>query len=378
MTIGDNNRPPARETGRWGPRGSAAATFAGLLAFEGVSKRFGRTDAVREVDFSLSPGEIVCLLGPSGCGKTTLLRLAAGIEKPDTGRVVFDGQEMAGPNRFVPPERRNIGLMFQDFALFPHLSILDNVAFGLRNLPREEARTIARHALERVGLPHYASNYPHHLSGGEQQRVALARALVPRPQIMLMDEPFSGLDQRLRESVRAETLTLLRETRASCLLVTHDPVEAMGLADRIFLMRQGRMVQAGTPEQLYRQPVDAAAARFFSDTNEMVGEVMAGRVETPLGSFPLPEGVRGREALVLIRPQGLRHVAQGAGLEGLVTQSRFQGDDVKCSVVFKGLDDPLTALVDARGAPVRGRTACFSVDPMHVFVFEKPSLAPIC
>lgn len=362
---------------RWGPRGTAGATFAGLLEFDSVSKRFGRTAAVEDVSLALNPGEIACLLGPSGCGKTTLLRIAAGIEKPDHGRLLFDGQEVAGPNRFVPPEKRNIGLMFQDFALFPHLSILDNVAFGLKNLPREEALTIARHALERVGLAHYAANYPHHLSGGEQQRVALARAVVPRPQVMLMDEPFSGLDQRLRESVRAETLTLLRETRASCLLVTHDPVEAMGLADRIFLMRQGHLIQSGTPEELYRRPVDAAAARFFSDTNELKGRISGATVETPLGHFPVPGQVKGREALVLVRPQGFRMAEAGTGVEGFVRETRFQGDDVKCTVLFKGIDEPLTALIDSRSAPARGAAAWFRIDPEHVFVFETASSLPI-
>lgn len=375
MSISDTISRPEREPRRWGQRGTAGATFGGHLAFDNVSKRFGKTDVVREVSFSLAPGEIACLLGPSGCGKTTLLRIAAGVEQPDAGRVLFDGQEMAGPNRFVPPEKRNIGLMFQDFALFPHLSILENVAFGLKNLPRAEARTIAGHALERVGLAHHAGDYPHHLSGGEQQRVALARALVPRPQVMLMDEPFSGLDQRLRESVRAETLTLLRETRASCLLVTHDPIEAMGLADRIFLMRQGRMVQSGTPEQIYRQPADAAVARFFSDANEITGAVTGGRVETPLGAFPAPAGFKGSEALVLIRPQGLKPVDTGA--EGLVVEARFQGDDVKCSVLFRGVDEPLTALIHASDAPQRGAAARFEIDPEHVFVFEKPGSSTI-
>jgi iron(III) transport system ATP-binding protein len=366
-----------RDSRRWGPRGTAGATFAGLLEFDSVSKRFGRTAAVADVSLRLKPGEIACLLGPSGCGKTTLLRIAAGIEKPDSGRLLFDGQEMAGPSRFVPPEKRNIGLMFQDFALFPHLSILENVAFGLKNLPPAEARTIARHALERVGLAHYAGNYPHHLSGGEQQRVALARALVPRPQVMLMDEPFSGLDQRLRESVRAETLTLLRETRASCLLVTHDPVEAMGLADRIFLMRQGKLIQSGTPEQLYRQPADAAAARFFSDTNEVKGRVAADAVETPLGRFPVPKQVAGPDAIVLIRPQGIQRAEPGAGTEGLVMEARFQGDDVKCTILFKGIEEPLTALINARSAPQRGGPAWFRIDPEHVFVFESATSQPI-
>ena len=377
MNVIDPAPSEDRENRRWGPKGTAGATFAGLLEFERVSRRFGRTAAVADVSLRLQPGEIACLLGPSGCGKTTLLRIAAGIDKPDSGRLLFDGHEMAGPARFVPPEKRNIGLMFQDFALFPHLSILENVAFGLKNLPREEARTIARHALERVGLARYAANYPHHLSGGEQQRVALARALVPRPQVMLMDEPFSGLDQRLRESVRAETLTLLRETRASCLLVTHDPVEAMGLADRIFLMRQGRLIQAGTPEELYRKPADAAAARFFSDTNELQGRVAGGGVETPLGVFPCPATLKGPQALVLIRPQGLKRAEGSMGAEGLVTETRFQGDDVKCSVLFKGLEEPLTALVDARSAPARGSACRFAIDPEHVFVFEMPASPPI-
>ena len=362
---------------RWGTRGTAAATFAGQLSFENVSRRFGKTAAVEDVSFTLNPGEIACLLGPSGCGKTTLLRIAAGIDKPDSGRLLFDGQEVAGPDRFVPPERRNIGLMFQDFALFPHLPIIDNVAFGLNALPRDAARGIALHALERVGLAHYAASYPHSLSGGEQQRVALARALVPRPQVLLMDEPFSGLDQRLRESVRAETLTLLRETRASCLLVTHDPVEAMGLADRIFLMRQGRLIQAGTPEELYRHPADAPAARFFSDTDEVRGEVRDGQVVTALGTFACPERVRGPDALVLIRPQGIRRAEGGGGTEGLITETRFQGDDVKCRILFKGLDEPLTALLDSRAAPQRGETALFRVDPDHVFVFETATPQPI-
>lgn len=365
------------ENRRWGTRGTAGATFAGQLTFENVSRRFGRTAAVEDVSFTLQPGEIACLLGPSGCGKTTLLRIAAGIDKPDAGRLLFDGQEMAGPQRFVPPEKRNIGLMFQDFALFPHLPIIDNVAFGLNSLPRGEARGIALHALERVGLAHYANSYPHNLSGGEQQRVALARALVPRPQVLLMDEPFSGLDQRLRESVRAETLTLLRETRASCLLVTHDPVEAMGLADRIFLMRQGHLIQAGTPEELYRHPADAAAARFFSDTDEVRGEVRGASVHTPLGTFARPDRVKGPEALVLVRPQGIRRSADGQGVEGLVTETRFQGDDVKCRVLFQGVDEPLTALLDSKAAPQRGETALFRVDPDHVFVFESTGLQPI-
>ncbi len=374
MVTSADNQAAGRDA-QWGPRGTAGATFAGLLAFENVSKRFGKSEAVIDVSLELHPGEIACLLGPSGCGKTTLLRLAAGIERPDSGRVLSDGAEMAGPTKFMPPEKRNIGLMFQDFALFPHLTILDNVAFGLKKLPKGDARAIARHALERVGLAAYAQSYPHNLSGGEQQRVALARAMVPRPQVMLMDEPFSGLDQRLRESVRAETLALLRETRASCLLVTHDPVEAMGLADRIFLMRAGRLVQAGKPEELYRQPADAAAARFFSDANEMTGLVAGQGVGTPLGTFAAPPGLSGPRALVMVRPQGFAVAA--TGIEGFVIDTRFHGDDVHCSVLFNGIEEPLKVRIDAHSAPRKNDTVIFRIDPEHVFIFALPPQATI-
>jgi iron(III) transport system ATP-binding protein len=353
---------------RWGVRGTAAATFAGKLRFDHVSLSFDDIAAVRDVSFQLEPGEIVCLLGPSGCGKTTLLRIAAGVERPRSGRVFIDELEVAGPSVFVPPERRNIGLMYQDFALFPHLSILRNVAFGLKALRREEALRESRRALERVGLADYAESYPHALSGGEQQRVALARAIVPRPQVMLMDEPFSGLDQRLRESVRSETLALLRETRATTMIVTHDPVEAMELADRILLMREGRLVQAGTPLELYQRPADAAAARFFSDLNEILSVAKKGRVETPLGGFVAPGLAEGERALVMVRPQGFV-LSRDVGLEGYVLESRFLGDLTQCLVLFKGLEDPVLVRIAAQTAPARGETALFSVDPGHVLVF---------
>jgi iron(III) transport system ATP-binding protein len=361
----------------WGRRGTAGATIAGLLAFESVSRRFGAADAVRDVSFELQPGEIVCLLGPSGCGKTTLLRIAAGIERPSSGRVLIDGAEVAGPSRYVPPEKRNIGLMFQDFALFPHLPIIANVAFGLRDIDRPEAQKIARHALERVGLAHLENAYPHTLSGGEQQRVALARAIVPRPQVMLMDEPFSGLDQRLRESVRSETLALLKETRATTMLVTHDPVEAMELADRILLMRQGRLIQSGAPEELYRRPVDAAAARFFSDFNELGGICKTGAVETSLGRFVAPGLAAGEAALVMIRPQGIRRAYGPIGIEGYCLDSRFLGDRSQCLVLFKGIEEPLMMRVEAAEAPKRGETALFRIDAEHVLVFAKPTAATI-
>jgi iron(III) transport system ATP-binding protein len=361
----------------WGPRGTAGATFAGRLTFENVSLSFGPVPAVRDVSFDLKPGEIVCLLGPSGCGKTTLLRIAAGIERPDAGRVLIDDEEVAGPRRFVPPEKRNVGLMFQDFALFPHMSIIANVAFGLRGLARADALKEARHALQRVGLADYEQEFPHRLSGGEQQRVALARAIVPRPQVMLMDEPFSGLDQRLRDSVRAETLALLKETRATAMLVTHDPVEALGLADRILLMRQGRLVQTGTPSDIYRHPADAEAARFFCDMNEMPGRVRSGLAETPLGSFPAAGREEGETALVMLRPQAFSVAPDGVGPEGFILASRFLGDATVLSVIFKGLEAPLTIRMPAALTPRQGTSLAFAVDPAQVLVFTADGSTPI-
>ena len=353
----------------WGPRGTAAATFAARLSFEHVSHSYDGMDAVVDASLELAPGEIVCLLGPSGCGKTTLLRIAAGIERPKQGRILINGEEIVGPNGFVPPERRNVGLMFQDFALFPHLSILENVAFGLKNIERSVALSEARAALRRVGMSAYENTYPHVLSGGEQQRVALARAIVPRPAVVLMDEPFSGLDQRLRESVREETLAVLRETRASCLLVTHDPVEAMWMADRIVVMRNGYLVQMGTPAEIYRHPADVETARFFSDFNELYGTVEDGRAATPLGNIEAPAFGSGDRVLIMIRPQGLRPVEGTNGVEGMVTDVRFLGDANVLSVAVHGCDDPLSVRVSGTIFPEKGAIMRFELNREHVLVF---------
>jgi len=215
------------------------------------------------VDLAIAPGEIVCLLGPSGCGKSTTLRIAAGLEMVQQGRVVVDGVEVASPRTFVPPEHRHVGLMFQDLALFPHLTVLDNVAFGLGRQNAATRRKIVHKLLERMGLSRYADSYPHTLSGGEQQRVALARALAPEPLVLLLDEPFSSLDRRLREQVRDETLALLVNDAVATLMVTHDAEEALLMADRIAIMRDGKIVQIGAGEELYDHPSDAFVARFL-------------------------------------------------------------------------------------------------------------------
>ena len=369
----DSKQDSAGTGSDWGPRGTAAATFAARLSFENVSHIYGDVEAVRDVSFELAPGEIVCLLGPSGCGKTTLLRIAAGVERPQTGRILLNGKEIVGPTAFLPPERRNVGLMFQDFALFPHLTILENVMFGLRDLERGVALSEAQAALRRVGMSQYENSYPHVLSGGEQQRVALARAIVPRPAVMLMDEPFSGLDQRLREVVREETLAILRETRASCLMVTHDPTEAMWMADRIAVMREGRLIQSGTPEQVYRHPVDIETAKFFCDFNELYARPKGGRVTTPVGEFVSGDDLNGSTAAVLVRPQGFVPTKRKTGVEATVLDVHFLGDASLLTLGVHGCEKPFKARIPGGTVPQKGTTLYFDVDPAHVLIFAAPA-----
>ncbi len=349
-------------------RGKAGVTFASRLTFEDVSRRYGDGLALDHVSLDVSPGEVLCLLGPSGCGKTTLLRIAAGVERPSAGRVLLDGQEVSGPDHFVPPEKRGVGLMFQDFALFPHLTIRHNVAFGLRSLSRSEANAEAMAALARVGLSHYANAYPHILSGGEQQRVALARAIAPRPSVLLMDEPFSGLDPRLREKMREETLAILHETRATSIVVTHDAEEAMRMGDQVALMRRGRVVQTGKALDLYRAPKDILAARTFSDLNEVPAQVAAGIADTALGRFPA-DGAGDGDAIVCVRQSGVTLLPRGDGIAARVLDVRFLGDVALVEMAVQGLDEPLLARVRENDAPSLGAEIGVRIDPSAILVF---------
>lgn len=354
-------------------RGRAAATFAARLTLENVTRSFGEADVLAGVSLDVPPGEIVCLLGPSGCGKTTLLRVIAGIERPSSGRVLINDREVAGPARHVPPEDRSIGLMFQDFALFPHLSILDNVAFGLRSLARDERERAARSILERVGLAAFAGAYPSTLSGGQQQRVALARAIVPRPAVMLMDEPFSGLDIQLRDTMQEETLALLRETRATSLIVTHNPEEAMRLGDRIVVLRAGRIVQAGTTESLYLNPASLFVARLFSEINEIPVKVEGGRVATAAGSFAAPGLSDGTVAVLCLRERAITVRLPGPDTKGMlygrVIDHKFLGDFSRLDVAVQGFDQPLKVRVSGTDGLAKGREVMVSIAPDAGLVF---------
>jgi iron(III) transport system ATP-binding protein len=296
------------------------------VRLDGVSKYFGATRAVEGVSLELRGGELVAVLGPSGCGKTTLLRLIAGFERPDAGVVRVGDAEMAGPDRFVAPERRRIGMVFQDYALFPHLDVRANVAFGLTRRAREERVALTRRTLELVGLQHKADRYPHELSGGERQRVALARALAPEPAVVLLDEPFSNLDATLRSDLRREVELILRDAEATALLVTHDQEEALSLADRLAVMRDGSLVQVGAPEDVYARPAGRWAAQFVGEVNVLAGVARGTGVETELGVFDLPLPASGA-VHVAVRPEQLELRADDRGNAEVVGRE-FRGHDV--------------------------------------------------
>lgn len=353
--------------------GEARAGHPPRLRLAGLKRRFGKTAAVDDVSLDVDAGEVVCLLGPSGCGKTTTLRIAAGGERADAGRVEIDGRLVAGDGVYVPPERRGVGLMFQDFALFPHLTAAGNVAFGLAGLEaRERARRI-KEALARVRLGGHAKAYPHELSGGEQQRLALARALAPGPAVLLMDEPFSGLDRELRASVRRDTLDILRGSGAASLIVTHDPEEALQTADRIVLMRQGRVVQAGPPEELWRRPVDAGAAEFFGEINRIPVVVRAGWAETPWGAVAAggrPDG----PASAVVRPEDLKEGGPGApileveGVQFLGGVYRVEG-----RLLAQNREAKLAARLAKRLSPSPGDKIPLVCEPNAILIFAPES-----
>jgi iron(III) transport system ATP-binding protein len=344
------------------------------LVLREIHHRYGAREVLRGVSLEVAAGEIVCLLGPSGDGKTTLLRLVAGLERLQQGEIALGGRVLAGPGVEVPPEGRNIGFVFQDYALFPHLTVADNVAFGLRRVPRGDRAWRVAEALARVGLEAYANAWPHQLSGGQQQRVALARALAPRPDALLLDEAFASLDARLREQVRDDTLHVLQQAGIPALIVTHDAEEAMFMADRIALMRAGRIVQLGTPEELYLNPATPFVATFLGEVNRLPARIRGGEAQTVIGAAPgrgLPEG---SAAELLLRPEGLRVLPEGApgATRAEVEACRLLG---ATTLVHMAVEDGeggvlhLHARLPPGAALARGQRVGVALDPARAFAF---------
>jgi iron(III) transport system ATP-binding protein len=363
----------------WGKRNTFGVAIASQINVTDIGIRLGNRQILSDISFQVEPGRVLSLLGPSGSGKTTLLRIIAGLEQSDVGQVVIDGKTMSGEGVFVEPEKRGIGLVFQDYALFPHLNVLENVKFGLGTMAEKDAVEQARRTLSRVGLSRYEAAYPHQLSGGEQQRVALARALAPRPGILLMDEPFSGLDSRLRDAIREQTIELLRDTRSTVIIVTHDPEEALRVSDRIALMRNGEIIQEGDCNDLYYRPNSRFAAEFFTELNTFRAVVRDGKVTSPFGDI-MAEGFEDGTSVVIcirlsdidVRASSGADRAQDDSLElvGKVAKRRFMGIVELLEIYVQGYDKLIKARIKAGNLAAGLDSVHAFVEPKSVMIFE--------
>jgi iron(III) transport system ATP-binding protein len=348
----------------------------------GVTHSYGNNQVLDNVSMMIPTGELVCLLGPSGSGKTTLLRLASGLERLQQGKIVINDEIVADKDTHVPPELRGIGLMFQDYALFPHLSIIDNVTFGLLDQPQDQARRRAMDILDLVGMAQHVSKHPHMLSGGQQQRIALARALAPEPKLLLLDEPFSGLDTNMRGQIREETLTVLKDSGVATVMVTHDPEEAMFMADRIKILgNSGRILQAGRPHDIYYHPRHEFVAKLFGLMNRFESVVEGGCVEIPLGKIRAKGLDEGRPVEVLVRPEGVTLDIEGKeGPVIHVISTHLLGHD---NIVRVRLSDETGAKEEEKELYVRAHHSfepelsnriTAGVDPEYAFIFPTDDL----
>ncbi|PCR91358.1 ABC transporter ATP-binding protein [Natrinema ejinorense] len=314
-----------------------------VLELDGIAKRFGSEDVIGNLSLSVRDGEILTLLGPSGCGKTTTLRLIAGLEKPNAGQVRLQNEPVAGDGRFVPPEERGVGVVFQDFALFPHLTARENVAFGLQDWADADRESRVDDLLELVGLADHGEDYPDELSGGQQQRIALARSLAPEPEMLLLDEPFSNLDVDLRVEMREEVRRIIKETGVTAVSVTHDQEEALSISDRVAVMNDGDIEQIDTPQQVFQQPESRFVAGFLGHASFLSGDVHGDHVDTALGRVlrddvnGLAHHYDGTAVDLLVRPDDVTaSPAAGSEADGRVVYRRYLGPTVLYRVELDG------------------------------------------
>ena len=337
-------------------------------------KSFGKTHAVNNVTFSMEKGSIMALVGPSGCGKTTTLRLIAGFETPEKGNIELNGEVVSSDSDFTPPEKRRVGMVFQDYALFPHLTVFENVAFGLKSrsmnsekLSAENVKTETQKSLSLVGLEGLYDRMPHQLSGGEQQRVALARALAPQPSILLLDEPFSNLDAGLRKRLRSDVKQILKTVGCSTVFVTHDQDEAFLLADQIGLMVEGALVQVGAPLDVYSNPVNLKAAEVLGEINILEGISSNGKVVTSLGEHKTVFQTKG-QVKALIRPEDiLINSSSAVKSHGIIVEKEFYGHH-EVSIIKLNNGDLVRAKHDTQSAYLVGSYVSIKVsEPVAVF-----------
>jgi iron(III) transport system ATP-binding protein len=293
-----------------------------------ISKRYNQTVAVKRCDLQVASGEILALLGPSGSGKTTLLRLIAGFERPDEGRILISDRVVVdvATSIWVPAENRGVGMVFQDYALFPHLTVSQNVRFGLRSGSKSDRQSRVEDLLRLTELFPFGDRYPHELSGGQQQRVALARALAPRPRVVLLDEPFNGLDPELRPQMRREVAGILRQLGTAAVLVTHDQEEALGMADQVAVIRNGEVQQIGTPEDIYYSPTTVFVAGFIGHADFIPGVARGPQIQTEIGVFPCPTDVPAGPVKVMIRHEAVN--AKPGGILATVEEREFLGGEI--------------------------------------------------
>ncbi|MCH2110528.1 MAG: ABC transporter ATP-binding protein [Polyangiaceae bacterium] len=345
------------------------------LQFNKISHSYGENEVLRELDFGVEAGKITCLLGPSGGGKSTLLRLAAGLEPLTAGTIDLDGQEIASPKRALPPEQRPVGMMFQENALFPHLSVAENVAFGLKGWSSAKKAARIEELLQMVDLSEYGQRRPHQLSGGQQQRVALIRSLAPQPRVLLMDEPYASIDVTLRRNLREAARRTIKKSGITAIMVTHDPAEAMEMADIIAVLDAGRILQVGTPEDVYQSPSAAAVAALFGESQCIPAEQTSSGFQTPYGFISCPSLADDatRSVDLVLRPGGVRVVADDSS-QLKVTDRRFIGGTALAfleNMAEPGFAQPLRVAVDHQSPLNIGDAARLEAAEEGFFVFER-------